>query len=88
VQQANAAYNTTLAKLKELPAQLDAARIAYGQQMALYRSGLNTMIDVTNAEYTLAQAETSYAITQNDLLQLLYIRAGLGGQLNNFIQKK
>lgn len=86
MQQANATYATTLEKLKEIPVQLNSAQQAYAQQMALYRSGLNTLIDVTNAQYVLLQAETNYVLTQDELLQLLYIRAGLGGQLDTFIQ--
>jgi len=86
MQQANSTYATTLEKLKEIPTQLYSARQAYGQQMALYRSGLNTLIEVTNAQYALLQAETNYVITQDELLQLLYIRAGLAGQLDIFIQ--
>ena len=86
VQQANATYATTLEKLNELPVQLTSARQAYAQQLALYRAGLNTLIDVTNAQYVLLQAETGYVITQDELAQLLYIRAGLGGQLDNFLQ--
>ena len=86
MQQANSTYATTLEKLKEIPVQLYSARQAFGQQMALYRSGLNTLIDVTNAQYVLLQAETNYIITQDELLQLLYIRAGLGGQLDTFLQ--
>jgi outer membrane protein TolC len=87
MQQANATYTITLEKLKEIPIQLASARDAYGQQVALYRSGLNTLIAVTNAQYVLLQAETTYVITQDELLQLLYIRAGLGGQLDNFLLK-
>jgi len=86
VQQANSTYATTIEKLKELPIQLFSARQAYGQQLALYRSGLNTLIDVTNAQYVLLQSETNYVITQDELLQLLYIRAGLGGELDTFLQ--
>ncbi len=86
MQQANSTYATTLEKLKEIPVQLFSAKQAYGQQVALYKSGLNTLIDVTNAQYVLLQAETNYVITQDELLQLLYIRAGLGGQLDNFLQ--
>jgi outer membrane protein TolC len=84
--QANSRYQTTLEKLKEIPIQLNSARQAYIQQSALFRSGLNTLIEVTNAQYALLQAETNYVITQDELLQLLYIRAGLAGQLDNFLQ--
>ena len=86
MQQANSTYATTQEKLKEIPVQLQSAQQAYGQQMALYKSGLNTLIDVTNAQYVLLQAETTYVITQDELLQLLYIRAGLSGQLDIFLQ--
>ena len=86
MQQANASYATTVEKLKELPVQLYSARQAYGQQMALYKAGLNTLIEVTNAQYVLLQAESSYVLTQDALLQLLYIRAGLSGQLDDFLQ--
>ncbi len=86
MQQANASYATTVEKLKELPVQLYSARQAYGQQMALYKAGLNTLIEVTNAQYVLLQAESSYVLTQDALMQLLYIRAGLSGQLDDFLQ--
>jgi outer membrane protein TolC len=86
LQQANATYRTTLEKLKELPIELSSARQAYEQQIALYRSGLNTLIDVTNAQYVLLQAETNYVLTQDELLQILYMRAGLSGQLDTFLQ--
>ena len=86
MQQATSAYSTTVEKLKELPMQLQSAEQAYGQQMALYRSGLNTLIDVTNAQYALLQAQTNYVVTQNDLLRLLYIKAGLSSQLDIFLQ--
>ena len=87
LQQANSTYAITLQKLKEIPVQLYSAQQAYGQQLALYRAGLNTLIDLTNAQYVLLQTETSYVNMQDELLQLLYIRAGLGGQLDTFLQK-
>lgn len=86
MQQASSTYATTQEKLKELPIQLSSAQQAYTQQMALYRSGLITLIELTNAQYVLLQAETNYVITQDELLQLLYIRAGLAGQLDTFLQ--
>ena len=86
IQQANSAYETTVAKLKAIPVQLQSANQAYEQQMALYRSGLNTLTDLTNAQYVLLQAEAGYVITQDELLQLLYIRAGLSGQSDIFLQ--
>ena len=87
LQQANSTYATTMEKLKEIPVQLHSAQQAYGQQLALYRAGLNTLIDLTNAQYVLLQTETNYVNMQDQLLQVLYIRAGLGGELDNFLQK-
>ena len=87
MQQANASYATAIQKLKEIPVQLQSAQQAYGQQLALYRSGLNTLIDVTNAQYALLQAETNYVVTQDELLHLLYIRAALSGRSDIFLQQ-
>jgi adhesin transport system outer membrane protein len=86
LQQANSSYIVTTEKLTELPVQLHSAQQAYGQQLALYKAGLNTLIDVTNAEYVLRQTETNYVVAQDELLQLLYIRAGLSNQLDTFLQ--
>ena len=86
VRQANDAYKNTMEKLKALPVQLQSAKQAYGQQMALYRSGLNTLIDVTNAQYALLQAESNYVVAQDELLQILYMRAALGGESEIFLQ--
>ncbi len=84
--QAVGTWSITLEKFKEIPAQLSAARQAYGQQLALYRSGLNTLVELTNAQYALTQAETNYILVQGDLLQLLFIRAGLNNHLDIFLQ--
>lgn len=87
LQQANTTYATVTEKLKELPVELNSAQQAYGQQLVLYKAGLNTLIDVTNAQYVLRQTETNYVLAQDELLQLLYIRAGLNNQLDTFLQK-
>jgi outer membrane protein TolC len=86
LQQVNSTLATTREKLRELPVQLSSARQAYGQQTALYRSGLNTLIEVTNAQYELLQAETNYVNTQDALLQLLFLQAGLAGHPDDFIR--
>jgi len=86
LQQANTAYQGTLQKLNELPLQFNSSQQAYTQQMALYKAGLNTLIDVTNALYVLRQTETDIVLTQDDMMQLLYVKAGLSNQLDNFLQ--
>jgi len=87
LQQTNSAYATEMQKLKEFPAELQAARDAYNQQSALYKAGLNTLIDVTNALYVLKQTETDYVLAQDELLQLLYQKAALSNQTNIFLEK-
>lgn len=86
LQQANTSYSSAEQKLQELPIELRAAQEAYHQQLALYRGGLNTLIDVTNALYVLRQTETDVVVAQDELLQLLYLRAGLSNQLDTFLQ--
>ena len=86
LQQTNSAYSSTTQKLNELPFELRSSQEAYAQQMALYRSGLNTLIDVTNALYVLKQTESDYILAQDDLLQLLHMKAGLSNQLDTFLQ--
>lgn len=86
LEQAGIGYKTTILKLQELPVRLQSARQAYGQQVALYQAGLNTLTDVTNALYVLNQSETDLVLAQDDILQLLYVRAGLSGQLDTFLQ--
>ncbi len=87
LQQAGIGYTTTMQKLQELPVRLQSARQAYGQQVALYKAGLNTLTDVTNALYMLSQSETDLVLAQDDMLQLLYLRAGLSNQADIFLQQ-
>ena len=84
--QAAAAHTATLNKLTAIPLQLNAAQRAYEQQSALYRAGLNTLIDLTNAQYALRQAATNLVVAKGDLLQVVYLRAALNGQSDTFIQ--
>ena len=86
MQQADASYTTVLQQLKELQVQRLSAEQAYGQQIALYKGGMNTLIDVTNALYVLRSSETNYVVRQDELLQILYTKAGLSNQLDVFLQ--
>lgn len=86
LQKADQTYATTAEILNTMPAQLNAAQQAYAQQLALYRSGLNTMVDVTNALYELRQAEADYVYAQDQMIQVLYIRAGLNNRLDDFLK--
>ena len=85
--QARTSYASTMAQLEELPILENAANMSFQQQLALYRAGLNTLTDVTNAEYTLLQAETNLVVTQTDLVKLEYLLAALGGKQDLFIEQ-
>ncbi|MBS1772005.1 MAG: TolC family protein [Bacteroidetes bacterium] len=85
--QAKEAYNNTLLQLHDIPLQVTAYRQAYEQQIALYKAGLNTLVDVTNALYGLNEAELNYVTAQDSILRLLAIRAGINNQLNTFLEK-
>lgn len=86
LQKADQTYASTTEILDNMPAQLNAAQQAYAQQLALYRSGLNTLVDVTNALYELRQAEADYVYAQDQMIQVLYIRAGLNNRLDDFLK--
>jgi outer membrane protein TolC len=83
---ADTAFSDAIRKLRILPVQLSSAQQAFIQQSAMYSAGLNTLIDVTNAQYVLRQSETNYVLAQDQLLQLLYIKAGLNNELDAFLQ--
>jgi adhesin transport system outer membrane protein len=87
LQQTEVAYITVEAKLKELQVQRLSAEQAYQQQVALYNGGLTTLLEVTNALYVLHGAETNYVVSQDELGQILYTRAGLDNHLEEFVQQ-
>jgi outer membrane protein, adhesin transport system len=86
LQQANASYAIAVQKLATMPAQLRSATDAYTQQQALYRAGLTTLIEVTNALYVLDRTETEYVLAQDAALQLLSMKAALNNHLFDFLE--
>ncbi len=85
--EADNAYRSDVEKMGEMPSQLRAARQAYEQQLVLYRSGLNTLIEVTNAQYALLQAEANFVLVQDELLKAAYMKAALSGNTGIFLQQ-
>ncbi len=85
--QSQTSMQSTARQLEELPVLQHAASMAFQQQLALYRAGLNTLTDVTNAEYTLLQAETNMVVTQTEMLKLAYLVAALDGNQDLFIEQ-
>ena len=51
----------------EIPIQFNSANDAYQQKLALYNSGLATIVDLTNALFILNRAETDNINIQSEL---------------------
>jgi outer membrane protein TolC len=81
LQQARASLDSTEAIARITPTGLVAARKAEEQQRARFRSGLATVVDVTVAEATLAQAESQDAIAQLNVWRALGVYAAASGDL-------
>jgi outer membrane protein TolC len=84
--QARNNFNLNKNMLLELPFALQSGQDAYIQQMALYQSGLNTLIDVTNALFELKQEQTKLLLAQVDYLKTLFLLAGYTNNLNGFLE--
>lgn len=67
---------------EESKVQLKAASDAFRQSNALYKNGLTTITDWTQALYTLNRAEVAFEIAQNNVWQALLLKAAAGGDLN------
>lgn len=76
--------SNALANYREAPVQIRAASDAYHQKSVMYKNGLATMVDVTQASYTLIRAETDRDIANNNVWQALLLRAAALGDFNLF----
>ncbi len=66
------------------PIGLKAASDAYLQKTTLYKNGLATIVDVTQALYTLNRAETDRDIAFNNVWQALLFKAAASGDFGLF----
>jgi outer membrane protein TolC len=87
LRQAKLNIHTALDKLQEMPAQLNAARAAALQKMALYKGGLTNIIEVTNALYLLNRAETDLVQTRNAAWQALFTQAFAANAIQELVQQ-
>lgn len=83
--QAQADILTAQAKLKELPLQLQAAQAAAKQKMALYKHGLTSIIEVTNALFVLNRAETDLVQAHDEAWKALFRAAYADNNLGQLI---
>ncbi|TGN24484.1 TolC family protein [Empedobacter tilapiae] len=79
--QANAKLDNAYDNFEETKVQLQAAEMAYKQQTALYQNGLTTLVDFTQALYSLNRAEIDYEIAQNNVWQALLLLASAEGDI-------
>lgn len=76
-----------VANYYEAPAQVNAAMDAYIQKSALYKNGLATQVDVTQALYALNRAETDRDVALTNVWQALLLKAAASGDLNLFTKE-
>ncbi len=71
----------------EVPVEVKAASDAYLQKSVLYKNGLTSIIDVTQALYALNRAETDRDIAYNNVWQALLYKAAASGDFGIFIKE-
>ena len=76
-----------LANSQEAPVQMKAASDAYLQRSVLYKNGLTTIVEVTQALYTLNRAETDRDISNNNVWQALLLKAAASGDFSLFLNE-
>jgi outer membrane protein TolC len=71
----------------EAPIQMKAASDAYLQKNTLYKNGLTTIVDLTQALYLLNRAETDRDIAYTNVWQALLLKSAALGDFNVFINE-
>ncbi len=72
------------AVFREAPRQTSAASEAYRQKSVQYQNGLTTLVEVSQALYSLIRAETDQAIAAGNVWQALLLRAAAAGDYGIF----
>jgi outer membrane protein TolC len=84
---ADAKIRFAMQNYNEAPFQIHAAQQAYQQRTALYKNGLTTLTDVTQALYTLNRAETDRDVIYTNVWQSLLLKAASTGDFNLFLNE-
>ena len=79
-------YNA-MQNYREAPVQVKAAGDAYMQKSVLYKNGLSTIVDVTQALYAVNRAETDRDIAFSNVWQALLLKAAAIGDFGLFINE-
>ena len=84
---AEATMQFALQNYAEAPRQVEAAAQAYLQKSTLYKNGLTTLTEVTQALYALNRAETDRDIIYTNVWQALLMKAAATGDMNLFMNE-
>lgn len=84
---AEAKLKNALDNYNEVPIQVKAASDAYRQKSVLYKNGLTTLVDLTQALFTLNRAETDRDIAYTNVWQALLLKSAALGNYNLFINE-
>ncbi|WGQ09564.1 TolC family protein [Pedobacter gandavensis] len=84
---ADAKLKNALDNYKEAPIQVKAAADAYLQKNTLYKNGLSTIVDLTQALFVLNRAETDRDIAYNNVWQALLLKSAALGNFDLFINE-
>jgi outer membrane protein TolC len=84
---ANTKLKNALANYNEAAIQVKAAADAYLQKSTLYKNGLTTIVDLTQALFTLNRAETDRDIAYNNVWQALLLKSAALGNFDLFINE-
>lgn len=76
-----------LSNYNEAPIQVKAASDAYLQRSVLYKNGLTTIVDLTQALFTLNRAETDRDIAYTNVWQALLLKSAALGNYELFLNE-
>jgi len=76
-----------MANYREAPVQVKAASDAYLQKSTLYKNGLTTLVDLTQALFMLNRAETDRDIAYTNVWQALLLKSAALGNYDLFINE-
>ena len=83
-QLADSRIKNALFNYHQVPQQVKAASDAFLQKSVLYRNGLTTLVEVTQALYDLVKAETNRDIVYNNVWQAWLLKAAAAGDFSLF----
>ncbi len=84
---ADAKMKNALDNYREAGVQIGSASQAYLQKTVMYANGLSTLVDVTQALYSLSRAETDREVAYSNVWQALLLKAAAAGDFGLFINE-